>query len=387
MSIRVKWGAERLHLPLPPPETTLGDLRKAISEHIHLPPASFKLIHSGAVMKGDTFPLGAYSIRNGSTIQVVGSASPIPGRKSSGSSSSKPASSSAVARPSEQGLIDVITNEMAQVRKVLLPGVQSFQSNVASTKVPAAQDTTLKQEHTRLGELLLQSLLRLDALTPQSEWVEARSARKTAVKEVQNLLSQLDGAWKGEQATLPTPSNEVPGFPPEVSYNEDLVFRGLFTVGVTVIDPQSLVASPVVSKREVTNGHHKQSPDQGLTPRSTIHGTKSLGRSRLDPLEKAVHMEDMRTLAVNWRNKRKSFGSSQQPVTRHMDLLSGQSSPGTLQFGQHPSNGTRQIPQMSSSSSSSSAPPVAVTSLSLSLPVAHLQCATACQSLTTTFIF
>ncbi|KAG8956338.1 hypothetical protein FRC04_004418 [Tulasnella sp. 424] len=200
MSIRVKWGAERLHLPLPPPETTLGELRKSISEHIHLPPASFKLIHSGAIMKGDTFPLGAYSIRNGSTIQVVGSASPTPGRKSSGGSSSTPAPSAA-ARPSEQGLIEAITNEVTRVRTVLLPGVQSFQSNVASTKVPAVQNPTLKQEHTRLGELLLQSLLRLDALTPQSEWVEARSARKTAVKEVQNLLTQLDGAWKGEQAT------------------------------------------------------------------------------------------------------------------------------------------------------------------------------------------
>lgn len=151
-------------------------------------------------MKGDTFPLGAYSIRNGSTIQVVGSASPTPGRKSSGGSSSKPAPSAA-ARPSEQGLIEVITNELTQVRKVLLPSVQSFQSNVTSTKVPAVQNPTLKQEHTRLGELLLQSLLRLDALTPQSEWAEARSARKTAVKEVQNLLTELDGAWKGEQAT------------------------------------------------------------------------------------------------------------------------------------------------------------------------------------------
>ncbi|KAG9018627.1 hypothetical protein FRB90_011113 [Tulasnella sp. 427] len=202
MSIRVKWGAERLHLPLPPPETTLGDFRKSISEHIHLPISTFKLIHSGAVMKGDTFPLGAYSIKNGSTIQVVGNASPIPGRKSSGNqSSSSKAASSAVARPSEQGLIDVITNELTQVRQNLLPGVQSFQTNVATTKVPAVQVPTLKQEHTRLGELLLQSLLRLDALMPQSEWTEARSARKTAVKEVQSLLSQLDGAWKGAQAT------------------------------------------------------------------------------------------------------------------------------------------------------------------------------------------
>jgi len=184
MSIRVKWGAERLNLPLPTPETTLGELRKAIAECIHLPPTSFKLIHSGAVMKGDSFPITAYSIRHGSTIQVVGGPGPIPGRKVS--------SGNAQARPSEQGLIQVIENELLQVRKTLAPGVQSFQTGLTSEPNP----DTLRQEHTRLGELLLQSLLRLDALMPQSEWVDARSARKTAVKEVQNLLTQLDGAWK-----------------------------------------------------------------------------------------------------------------------------------------------------------------------------------------------
>lgn len=138
-------------------------------------------------MKGDSFPITAYSIRHGSTIQVVGGQSPIPGRKLS-------SSNNANARPSEQGLIQVIENELSQVRKNLAPGVQSFQTGLSAPSNP--NPDSLRQEHTRLGELLLQSLLRLDALMPNSEWVDARSARKTAVKEVQNLLTQLDGAWK-----------------------------------------------------------------------------------------------------------------------------------------------------------------------------------------------
>jgi hypothetical protein len=49
-------------------------------------------------------------------------------------------------------------------------------------------------EHRRLGELLLQSLLRLDALSPESHWSEARSQRKQAVKDIQAMLTELDKA-------------------------------------------------------------------------------------------------------------------------------------------------------------------------------------------------
>lgn len=43
----------RLHIPLPPPETKLGEVRKALADYTHLPLNSFKLIHAGAVMKDD----------------------------------------------------------------------------------------------------------------------------------------------------------------------------------------------------------------------------------------------------------------------------------------------------------------------------------------------
>lgn len=51
-------------------------------------------------------------------------------------------------------------------------------------------------DHTRLSELLLQSLLRLDALHMSgSDWPEARVERKAAVREVQGVLDRLDAAW------------------------------------------------------------------------------------------------------------------------------------------------------------------------------------------------
>jgi hypothetical protein len=59
-----------------------------------------------------------------------------------------------------------------------------------------AQET----EHLRLGELLLQSLLRLDAVATESEWADARTERKGAVREVQGLLDRLDNTWRTAKA-------------------------------------------------------------------------------------------------------------------------------------------------------------------------------------------
>jgi len=181
-------------MPVPPAETTLGEIRRSISEYTHLPPSAFKLIHSGAVMKGDAFPISALSIRAGSTIQIVGTASPIPGRRSSSLSSTS--SSRIKVRPTEEKTIQTIHDELSQVRQTLVPPLKSLHATLDGSLADAVGKEELRQEHTRLGELLLQSLLRLDALSPESEWVDARKERKSAVKEVQALLDQLDGAWK-----------------------------------------------------------------------------------------------------------------------------------------------------------------------------------------------
>ncbi|TFK83775.1 hypothetical protein K466DRAFT_589453 [Polyporus arcularius HHB13444] len=209
MSVVVKWGRERLHFPVPPPDAKLGQLRQEIAEYTQLPAHSFKLIHAGAVMKDDNAPVSAYGIKGGSTIALVGGGEPI----------KTPSKPSEKAPRTEESTISQIRSELDKVRSTLRPDVDSFLSALApasaaahvgpeptTTALPpkpasaagsgARRPADLAQEHTRLGELLLQSLLRLDAMNSEGEWDAARSERKAAVKEVQALLDRLDGAWR-----------------------------------------------------------------------------------------------------------------------------------------------------------------------------------------------
>ena len=50
------FGIIRIAIVLPPPDTKLGALRHTLAEYTHLPEHSFKLVHSGAVMKDDNAP-------------------------------------------------------------------------------------------------------------------------------------------------------------------------------------------------------------------------------------------------------------------------------------------------------------------------------------------
>ena len=159
------------------------------------------------------FAVSAYGIKAGSTIALVGGGEPIkpPSSKASGARSEK-------APRTEESTISQIHTEMDKVRSTLQPDVDSFLSALSPASVAAhvgPEPTTsappkpasaaasgtraqldFEQEHTRLGELLLQSLLRLDAITAEGEWEVARRERKGAVKEVQALLDRLDGGWR-----------------------------------------------------------------------------------------------------------------------------------------------------------------------------------------------
>ena len=59
-------------------------------------------------------------------------------------------------------------------------------------------------EHRRLGEELLQSLLRLDIIALDGAWTSARAERKAAVKAVQALLDRLDSGWRARKEHLQT---------------------------------------------------------------------------------------------------------------------------------------------------------------------------------------
>lgn len=214
--VHVKWGRDVLHFPVPPPDTTLGKLRADIAEYTHLPPSSFKLVHAGAVMKDDYAPLSAYKIRENSTIALIG------GHTSTQTSAPQPRPPRSSEPPTEKGTISTICAELDRVRSTLVPDVDAFvlacsgplvpAPHSASTfpapaqmptsgSFPASSDGVPPQEptsldHSRLSELLLQSLLRLDALhLPGADWPEARQQRKVAVREVQSVLDRLDNAW------------------------------------------------------------------------------------------------------------------------------------------------------------------------------------------------
>ncbi|KAJ7647188.1 BAG domain-containing protein [Roridomyces roridus] len=176
--VHLKWNAERFTFDLPPPNTPLGQIRDSIAQYTSLPRDAFKLIHKGAVMKDDNLPISAYHLRQSSTIAVVELGAPP---------QQQPQSKQAPPVRSEQAVISTIHSELATVRKELSPGVEQL---LAAPRDPQQGKS---KEHLRLSELLLQALLRLDAIITDGEWETARKERKAAVKEVQALLDRLDG--------------------------------------------------------------------------------------------------------------------------------------------------------------------------------------------------
>jgi len=171
MPLLLKLARERFSIDSPPPSAPLRQLRAQIADTVHLPPDSFKLIYAGALLKDDDAPLSAYSLRPNSSITILPH-NPLPAKDSS------------LPPPrEEQSIISLIHSHLAAVRDALSPAVDLFQASPTS------------KEHSRLGELLLQSLLRLDGIATEPDWEHARRERKAAVREVQDLLDRLDGAW------------------------------------------------------------------------------------------------------------------------------------------------------------------------------------------------
>ncbi|KAI0318328.1 hypothetical protein OF83DRAFT_1057040 [Amylostereum chailletii] len=216
--VNVKWGRERLVVPLPPSDAKLSSFRETLAERTHLPPNGFKLLHAGAVMKDDNVPISSYNIRPGATIVLLDS-SPA---------AAPSAPTPAKAPKTEQSTIDQIRSELASVKGTLEPGVDAFLRALSPTPTSTASAPTVADadadatqpsrpnaldqilnptddpatQHTRLGELLLQALLRLDAIGIESGWTDARAERKGAVRTVQGVLDRLDGGWKAAKAKV-----------------------------------------------------------------------------------------------------------------------------------------------------------------------------------------
>lgn len=135
--------------------------------------------------------VSAYKIRPGGTLLLLDStpaASPGPG-----------APVAPKLQKTETSTIQAIQEEVATVRGTLEPDVDAF------LRTPTAD-----AEHTRLGELLLQALLRLDAINIDSTWTEARRERKGAVRAVQGVLDRLDKGWREAKAQAQTQTGSDP---------------------------------------------------------------------------------------------------------------------------------------------------------------------------------
>lgn len=131
--------------------------------------------------------VSVYNIRSGGTLLLL---------DSTPTASPSPAAAAAPKPPrSEASTIEVIQSELANVRGTLEPSVDAF-----------LRTPTVDVEHTRLGELLLQALLRLDAINIDSAWAEARRERKSAVRAVQGVLDRLDKGWREAKVQAQTGS-------------------------------------------------------------------------------------------------------------------------------------------------------------------------------------
>ncbi|KAA1474011.1 hypothetical protein DENSPDRAFT_823697 [Dentipellis sp. KUC8613] len=195
MSLTVKWGKERLRVPLPDPSSPLSAFRAALADLTRLPPDAFKLIHSGAVMTDDKAPISAYNLRPNTTVLLLESQKPLP---------SHPVTSKPAAPKSDEAAVERIRAEMETVSRGLETDVDKFLSALPARPADSPDQV---QEHARLGELLLQSLLRLDALNLEGSWEEARRERKGAVRRVQGLLDRLDAGWRARPAATATQGN------------------------------------------------------------------------------------------------------------------------------------------------------------------------------------
>ncbi|KAJ4001560.1 hypothetical protein F5050DRAFT_1803089 [Lentinula boryana] len=194
MHLNIKWGKERVSFEIEDPLIPLRVLKNFISEWSHLPLESIKLIHSGAVLKDENAPLSSFRFRPNATIQVVGSADSIP-----------PPPHGGPTQKSETSTISQIQEQLTSIRSSLVPSLEKFLQTLHITSNPqptatvppnsSTQFPPIQKEYARLSEMLLQSLLSLDAITVDREWEQARQERKIAVKEVQGYLDQLDDTW------------------------------------------------------------------------------------------------------------------------------------------------------------------------------------------------
>lgn len=148
--------------------------------------------------------VSSYGVTAGSLIAAIGDGEP----RSSKEKAKGPRT--------EESTVSQIRGELEKVQLTLSPDVELFLSSLAPAEptqttakrnhprsAPSSsgsqQTLDAEREHVRLGELLLQSLLRLDAIQTEGEWEVARQERKGAVKGGAGVVGQTRRRVEGEE--------------------------------------------------------------------------------------------------------------------------------------------------------------------------------------------
>lgn len=247
--MEVTWDSERFFVDFPVSSFTLGSFKRYLTSRTGVPAEHMKLFCNAGLMKDDNTPLSAFQPEIDSQLDPAAqSSSPLTrsrlwngifsgnkkrqippmrirmvGTKETRSIVSdrpdlqptptaslnlQPQASSNLQVMDEPRIISLIKELTKTTLDVNIPQIERYESmvqtesdgpNEASDEGPSAPQPTQQvpaewksTELTGLSEMLLQALLKLDGFEIESEWTEARMARKEGVRAVQQLLDRLD---------------------------------------------------------------------------------------------------------------------------------------------------------------------------------------------------
>ncbi|CAE6434376.1 unnamed protein product [Rhizoctonia solani] len=333
MSFTVKWGREKIQVVVPPDHYPLSSLRETLSQHTGLPPHSFKLVHSGAVMKDDNAPITAYGIRPGSVVAMVGgepmpprpsyapapapaptatahppapAAAPAPAPAHAPNSAhahthpsvstnmppppvpTQPTASNSSSSPinnQEAATITKIQSEWDSFRSKLLPQVQSFLQILAAPRQERPSPEELKQNHKKFAELLLQALLKFDAFQPEGEWSKAREP-ESSTKTVASTAKSASKKPRTSAPDVPANTNSKSSAPTSAPRTQ--IISSLFSYNPKIEPaPQSAPSKPTGKPSNAPLTDSSTFEGLGLDPLITAHIESKLGISKPTSVQRA----------------------------------------------------------------------------------------------------
>ncbi|KAL2911561.1 hypothetical protein HK105_208960 [Polyrhizophydium stewartii] len=200
---------------------TLRQLRDRLSAQMGVNADHIKLAHAGVVMLDLDAPLSFFGIDSGSKIMMLVDTRPQDkwGPHQSQPSQQQPSHGHTQQQhPShqqqpqqhhqppqpqltpEQRLIQRLDDQLIHTETVIVPMLEVYQRNVeaftspdrADRPQPTLTQKQIKDEHAKITELLLQSLLKVDGVECESDMVDARAKRREAVRFIQGRLDIAD---------------------------------------------------------------------------------------------------------------------------------------------------------------------------------------------------